>query len=73
MPLPRALIQATSQAPPTLQGTRRPAEDELTREPSAAQDSLTIYAKSNGKRAKLDAPSLSRLFNFVKVSTPSVT
>jgi hypothetical protein len=69
MPLPRALLQATAQPPRMTRGTRRPAEDELDREPSIAQDALTVYAKTNGKRAKLDLPSMSRLVNFVKVST----
>jgi hypothetical protein len=69
MPLLCALLQATAQPPHMTQGTRCPAKDELNHEPSIAQDALTAYAKTNGKRAKLNLPSMSRLVNFVKVST----
>jgi hypothetical protein len=71
MPLPAGLLEHLAAPPPQsfsrLTGIRRPAEDEPERAPRVAQDALVQYAAANGKRARLEPPSLLRLQAFVKV------
>jgi hypothetical protein len=75
MPVPTALVRAlaapapaTAPVPAPVAGVRRPAEDEIQRDGRIAQDALVVYAKANGKRARLEQPAMSRLLGFVKVS-----